>query len=264
MKSEIAFKWTAERLFECFKPIYFWTFTYRVVMPDWWYSRTWASFIRKLQDCYGGTLKGVKVLEFHKDHGVHYHALLNNRVPVWLVRRLAKKSGMGRVQVKKANAKSIAYLAKYLSKQMGRDELGFSGGARWGTVGGFKGCRVRDIEIESPYTSYVALAREYLEERRIPFDLAMALREPGLTWEQVDRGLKRYVQTRSVSGIWGESGTVRVMDGPKFKKAERKVSVCWVVCGCCGGAAMMWDDGIIGCDKCGKWGKYGSNTYPAI
>jgi len=146
-KSQAAFILSCERLFDCYPKCYFWTFTFVDCMPDWWYPKHWSRFVRDLSDLYGGCLFGMKVLEPHTEHGLHYHAILNRRVSVHLVRRIGKRYGIGRVQVKRADMGSAYYLAKYLSKG-GAIHKGMH---RWNTVGGFVGVKCKNIEIDSPY-----------------------------------------------------------------------------------------------------------------
>lgn len=149
-KSEVAFLLSCEKLFATNEKIYLWTFTFKKVLPDWYYPRAWSAFIHDLQqNYYGGFLQGLRVLEIHPGgHGLHYHALLNKRIPVDLVRKVKKKYGFGRDHVIIANVRSGQYLAKYLTKRNG--EL-YPGMRRWGTVGSFKQVRKNDIEIDSMF-----------------------------------------------------------------------------------------------------------------
>lgn len=145
-KSSAAFYMTCERLFQTQEYVYFWTFTFKNVYADWIYSNAWAGFIRELSNWYGQGLFGVRVIEPHKSHGLHYHALLNQRIPIGLVRRIGKKYGIGHVWVKRADPGSIGYLAKYLQKA--KDNPLHPGMQRWHTVGGFVGVRKNDLVLE--------------------------------------------------------------------------------------------------------------------
>ena len=100
---------------------------------------------------YGGTLKGLKVVELHQNHGIHWHALLNKRIWAGAVRRLGARHGIGRIHVKRADAGAIEYLCKYLTKQCKTEQTLFSRVRRWSTVGGFKGTLNKDVEIDSPF-----------------------------------------------------------------------------------------------------------------
>jgi hypothetical protein len=152
-KTEFAFRLSCQKFLEDFPPGYFWMFSFTKAMPDWYYAGAWGKFTKELGDLYGGTLRGVRVMELHEQHGVHYHALLNYRIWVGEVRRIGERYGIGRVHVQKVydDAGAIEYLAKYVSKQFGAEKL-HSRCARWGTVGGFRGVPVKDIVIESNFT----------------------------------------------------------------------------------------------------------------
>jgi len=147
-KSQAAFVLTAEKFFDIYPKAYFWTFTFTSVMPDWWYSRNWAGFIRDLQHLHGEMVLGLRVIEVHPGgHGLHYHAILNKRMNVHFVRRLGRRHGIGRVHVKTCDMGAAHYLVPYLSK----DDTLFKGIRRWSTVGGFIGVKKRDVVCETPF-----------------------------------------------------------------------------------------------------------------
>ncbi len=119
----------------------------------------WNTLSRKLQDLYPG-LVGVRVLEPHEKHGLHYHLLVNQRISVHVMRQFALESGFGDrtgqhgigprrqwpwVKVVRATPGSAQYLAKYLSKHFRL----FPGMRKWGMIGGFKGVKKNAIEIDS-------------------------------------------------------------------------------------------------------------------
>jgi len=145
----MAFRMNVDRLFESFPKVYFWTFTFRKCWPDWFYPNAWNVFSKRLQHLHGGILCGLRVVEVHEGgHGLHYHALLNLRVSVHVVRKLGKPLGIGRVHVQQCRTnKDGYYLAKYLSKR----NLLYPGMQRWGTVGGFSGVRKNNLEVDSPF-----------------------------------------------------------------------------------------------------------------
>jgi hypothetical protein len=158
-KSAVAFILSAEKLFEVEDKLYFWTFTFVDVLNDWDYSRTWGAFIKALCNLYGGTLRGLKVVEFHKRHGAHYHALVNKRIYAGRVRRLASRYGIGRVHVKMADGGATEYLSKYLGKDFKRRNQAFARMCRWGTIGAFSGTRIRDLEVISNFNRAVGTCR---------------------------------------------------------------------------------------------------------
>jgi hypothetical protein len=110
--------------------------------------------MRAIQDQYGGFLQGLRVCEVHENgHGLHYHALINQRISVYIVKRLWAKYGGGRVGVEVATPESAEYLAKYLTKQ---NPL-WPGMRRWGTIGGFRQVKKNNIVIESAFHRNVFL-----------------------------------------------------------------------------------------------------------
>lgn len=192
-KSQSAFLFSADRLFSEEPKVYFWTFTWAKPMPDWYYANCWARFIRDLSNLYGGTLRGLKVVELHKEHGVHYHCLLNKRIWVGEVRRLAKRYGIGRVDVEEADFGGAMYLASYITP---REKL-FAGCSRWGTIGGFKGCRVKDVEIDSSFHRRMKRAQDVLGPK-VPWLLSQLLFcHPEMTDEQVDAAAVQVQRTGS-------------------------------------------------------------------
>ena len=178
-KSAVAFLLSAEKLFEVEEKLYFWTFTFRDVLNDWDYSRTWGAFIKALTNMYGGTLRGLKVVEFHKRHGAHYHALLNKRICVGLTRRVASRYGIGRVHVKQADGGATEYLSKYLGKEFKRQNPAFARMSRWGMIGTFRGTRIRDLEVTSNFSRAVGTCRT-----------AVGVQRWGLISKDVINGLK--------------------------------------------------------------------------
>jgi len=92
---------------------------------------------------------GVRVTELHKSHGIHFHLLLNRRIPLERMKRMGWEYGFGRMGVVRADIGTAEYLAKYLSKQY-RLANDFGGRRRWGTIGGFPPSRCRDIAYDTP------------------------------------------------------------------------------------------------------------------
>lgn len=149
-KTEFAFTCTASSLFAESDDVYFWTFTLVKVMPDWCYGRTWDHFLCAVSQHIDGNVSGVRVLEPHKLHGLHYHALVNRRLSVHFLRRIGKRFGFGRIHVKRADSGAISYLSKYLTKQFTREHKLHAGIRRWSSFGATTKSRVSDIEVDSP------------------------------------------------------------------------------------------------------------------
>lgn len=150
-KSQAAFIMSAERLFEEFPKIYFWTFTFTECGCDWWYPAAWKAFSHDLQNWFGQMLMGLRVVEVHPaeySHGLHYHALVNKRISIDILKRVAAKYGIGNCWVVEADMGTAFYLAKYLGKKGDRLSPGMR---RWGTIGGFRQIKVNAIEIDSAF-----------------------------------------------------------------------------------------------------------------
>src|SRR5580692_6942696 len=136
-KSKAAFLMSAERLFNHCGQVYFWTFTWPKCMPDWRYGPSWNLFIKGLNRFYGATIVGLRVWEVHPgeySHGLHCHALINRHLNIFIVRRIAKRYGLGHVWVARADIGAAGYLAKYITKE---NQLS-PGMRQWGTIGGFQ------------------------------------------------------------------------------------------------------------------------------
>lgn len=166
-KSEAAWLLSCEKLFRDYSPIYFWTFTFSEVLNDWIYPRRWQGFVHDLVwTIYGGRLAGLRVLEVHKDHGLHYHALLNRRLYVRLARKIGHRYGIGRIHVMKADIGAAAYLSKYLDKDRFTTATRI---ARWHSVGSFNAIHKNDIEVISPFNSAVQEAIEASPTKRLTY-----------------------------------------------------------------------------------------------
>lgn len=146
MKSYVAFIFNVQKLFDSGGKVYLWTFTFREAHPSWWVSQSWDRLRRDLWDFFG-RFEGVRVAEMHRLHGVHYHVLVRKRLPVMVVRRLARRYGFGRIHVCDADIGSALYLGKYLTKEKSLPH----GGRKWTAFGDFlEGkCRKSDIDVSS-------------------------------------------------------------------------------------------------------------------
>jgi len=172
-RTHAAFLFSCEKMHRWFEgSIYFWTFTWKKVQPSWRYLPQWNQFMRELQNRYGGMIKGLRVIEMHPgefSHGFHFHALLNMRVSIHWVRRVSKKYGIGRIEVKKVNQKEqMYYLAKYLTK----DEIALPKGMRrWGTIGGWSHTRNSDIQIQSTFHDNFREVQNIINKKQLDTNL---------------------------------------------------------------------------------------------
>lgn len=200
-KSEFAFRESAAKLFEQNRKIYFWSFTMKQILPDWHYAGVWRRFSRDLQNLYGGTLKGLRVIELHESHGIHWHALLNKRVWVVEVRRIGERYGIGWIKALRANYGSVDYLCKYLGKQAHETKF-FARCCRWGTVGGFRGVRKSDVEIDSPYHRRMKICQEATGIKRFPFIFSrLVFNWHDATEEQLRAGARRFLADGHIGGV---------------------------------------------------------------
>lgn len=132
--------------------VWLWTFTFAVLHDDWECSRLFRRFLNHLRVVLGKEWGGVRVAELHKEHGVHYHALVTRRIPVDIIRRVGRCHGIGRVHVALCDSNAPKYLGKYLSKSLA-GPLGEGGrsGRRWAAFGNIVRTRVSDLVNESSY-----------------------------------------------------------------------------------------------------------------
>lgn len=198
-KSKAAFLFSYDRLAENNKRLYFWTFTWRSVHSDWFYYKSWAHFQTLLKARVTYQFQALRVYEPNQRGGIHVHMVCNERISVWMVKRLALAAGMGRENVrfvrskpwwdKQANEWKPAdreYLTKYLSK-----EFGARGGRQWAAMGDWSHCKVKDVEVVSTESNFLRLAyknatgghgEKYKEARCA---LALALRNGDLSRDKL-------------------------------------------------------------------------------
>jgi len=155
-KTRAAFELTALRLWETNScKVYFWTFTFYTVHSDWESSELFSAFLRDLRRTIGGDWGGVRVAELHREHGLHFHALINRRLALDVVRRVAKRHAIGRIHVCRADQTAAGYLAKYLSKQKdGPKTKSGRNMRRWASFGNVVKTRVSDLVNNSPMWVY--------------------------------------------------------------------------------------------------------------
>ncbi len=157
-KSATAFKWTCEELFNTSEKVYFWTFTAKDAMPAWWFPNTWHAFTIDVMGRFG-RFRGVRCFEWHLNHGLHAHALVDLRLPIRELREIGARYGMGLNWVRVADRNAPKYLGKYLAKQ--HSKL-YPGGRQWGRFGGIEfGSRVRDVRTEGDRANHI---RQYIAE----------------------------------------------------------------------------------------------------
>jgi len=157
-KASLAFKFSAQSLFKDFGRVSFWCFTFKKKRDINAAFVAWDNLNRAMKR-ESPHWKGVRVAEVHPGgHGVHFHALLSGFIPFELVNEVGARFGFGHTSCEEANPGSIDYLAKYLTKPqplLGRRR-------RWGCIGGYKGTRVRDIEVGGTLAENCRMVRKLL------------------------------------------------------------------------------------------------------
>ncbi|MEP6821382.1 MAG: hypothetical protein ABI946_03435 [Chthoniobacterales bacterium] len=154
MKSKTAFEYTIRKM-EAGGKLYFWTFTYRDVHSLKTAMSLWNEFLTILKRKLG--FRGVRVLELHDEHGVHFHVVTNKRFKIRSILEIGVRYGFGRTHVEKVTdvAGGIAYLCKYLSKLrapcLKRVRL-------WAAFGSIERTRVCDIVVDSPFVRVLRAA----------------------------------------------------------------------------------------------------------
>jgi len=203
-KSATAFMFSADRLFAASRKVYFWTFTFKNVpaddkaaMEDW---DTLHLRIRKLFP----DLRGLRVCELHVSHGIHFHLLLNQRIPLRRLFRIFKGSGFsygrnreldfGRVSVTECNKFAAEYLTKYMTKDYKKEFPTMR--RRWGSVGSFDSCGVRDVIVDSPFHHN---KKKLFSDSKISFVKAVLLRHYTLLYGKIGRwpvGMRKEIVLR--------------------------------------------------------------------
>jgi len=153
-KTAMAFQMTCEKLARANAKLYLWTLTFREVpFFDWCAMDAWHQLHRKLEKLFP-LMVGVRVSELHTTHGLHFHLIVNQRIDINVVLQVATPFGFGRIQVEEVRDKTatILYLSKYLSKAFKAENRMTKGARRWGTIGGFKATRCRDLVYENSFT----------------------------------------------------------------------------------------------------------------
>jgi hypothetical protein len=147
MKSKAAFEFTVRKM-EASGRLYFWTFTYRDVHSLKRAMGLWNEFLTVLKRRLG--FRGVRVLELHDEHGVHFHVVTNRRFKIARILEIGARYGFGRTGVERVTdvAGGISYLCKYLSK---RRAPCLRGVRLWAAFGEIGRTRVADIVLDSPF-----------------------------------------------------------------------------------------------------------------
>jgi len=156
-KSKMAFHFSVEKLFRQ-GPVYMWTLTFKEAVCDDYAMYAWKGLSEKLQYQFK-MCRGLRIVERHPgqvmfgdlelSHGLHFHLLLNQRIPKDWLDKVGAHWGFGWKWVRKVSKEDALYCGKYLTKENGTELK--KGGRRWGSIGGFQYIKVRDVEIDSTF-----------------------------------------------------------------------------------------------------------------
>jgi len=162
---------------------YFWTFTFCETQPVWRAAQAWTMLQRRMFDHFG-KFQGVRVAEMHQDHGLHFHVVINQRLPVGLIRWMAKRYGFGRIEVQavRSQAATTRYLVTYLAKG---EALPCPGMRRWTRMGG----------IGEPKNNFICQSDLAKKIRATLKECQMATRRPMTRSE-------RFLIVKSVRRAW--------------------------------------------------------------
>jgi len=132
-----------------------------------------GSLMQKVKNYYktdAVLFSGVRVIERHKSGRIHWHAIVNKRLPIDHMLKIGRPLGIGRMGVKEVwkTAGAIDYLAEYLRK-----DVVVGQGVRlqvWNTIG-YAPYRVgkADVVVDSPLTRFLGrLRRELFVTQPVP------------------------------------------------------------------------------------------------
>jgi hypothetical protein len=218
-KSKAAFLMSCEKLFQAFpNSVYFWTFTFKDVHPDWWYPIRWHEFMNDMARTFGGgTPQGIRVIEVHPGgHGLHYHALLVKRLNWRIVRHVAKRHDIGVLWVKKAKPELAMYLAKYLSKE---NDL-TPGMRKWACMGRFGGTPVKRVEIDSVLTRNIKWVQNYMEGQQFSHAFFLHLSKMSMLYGEIADWPEVQINTAKYPPNWKVKRVREVVPPPRMMAVD--------------------------------------------
>ena len=157
-KSKAAFLFACSHLGK--EKLYLWTFTFADLLPVKDTRKRWNHLLTLLLLTWPD-LRGIRVFELHKEHGLHVHLVTNQFIDVNKARELAQQAGWGRIHVTPMPAEHVGYLAKYLSKE--RPEC-LKRWRLWDTFGqGWNPTKVKDVEKQTLLSIIYRACKEWQE-----------------------------------------------------------------------------------------------------
>lgn len=141
--------------------LYFWTATFAEALPVWRVNPAWHWAWRTLTNFYG-PIQGIRVAEWHEEHGIHFHFVINQRLSIQAVLKIFQRYGFGRINVQlvRSPQRTARYLEGYLSKG---EKLGFGlrRFTRLGKIGVAKNDLVCESDLAKQCRQAVAEAKRY-------------------------------------------------------------------------------------------------------
>ena len=146
--------------------LWFWTLTFVTAQEDAVGAAAWSDFQDAACKSILKGVRGVRVFQLHRSHGIHVHFVCDKRLAFWRVAKLAGRFGFGKIDVAKVRpvrSGGVWRLPGYLARDMGkacREKRRWLGRRRlWGAFGPWRNerTRVSDVKVEG---DAVRLARE--------------------------------------------------------------------------------------------------------
>jgi len=160
--------------------LYLWTVTFPTIERDEHHAAVMSEFWAEWQRRHG-RCSAVRVAELHASGVVHFHIVLNRRYSAGALWRLARKCGVGRIDVLRINTLAgAAYVAKYLGKE--KAEIP---GVRRFSRSGFSFGRLADQQCDG---TEPAIVRAVLEAERSP----VTGKIPRNAWQKARRAIAAY------------------------------------------------------------------------
>jgi len=161
-RREQAFRWSFERYVrhanENGEKLYWWSFTTKEVIAHWRCGYLWKRLTRWMHERFrydeDYPLAGIRICELQKRGAIHWHAVINKRIPIGEMRRkVGNRLGLGWCKVYRVwNQEDMETLCRYMLAYLVKEsaQVYTSKIQRWGMIGGFPATTSKDIVIDSP------------------------------------------------------------------------------------------------------------------
>ncbi len=152
MKRKLGFMWSAQSFAGLGPSLYLWTFTFveRIEVEE--ATDRWNVLLTVLRREHGERWSGFRAYEMHPGgHGLHIHAVVDERFSAGQMWKVARSCRFGRVDVKEIPVRGAAYLAKYLGKKRPLELKNKRLLAPFGNRARACWHRIKDVEVQSPW-----------------------------------------------------------------------------------------------------------------